>query len=134
MSDTKPCSECGVDFPCGCGTGSCWCADYPAVMPADFTMGCRCPACLAMAIRRRIEQRLATLSHQEAVEIAISQPSTDRLIEHIDYSMEEDHLVFTSWYLLKQGSCCGNGCRNCPYPGPYPETTNRNDMESSGGK
>lgn len=24
--------------------------------------------------------------------------------------------VLTSAYLLARGTCCGNGCRHCPYP------------------
>ncbi|AFL86717.1 hypothetical protein Terro_0368 [Terriglobus roseus DSM 18391] len=24
-------------------------------------------------------------------------------------------LVFTASYLRKRGTCCGNGCRHCPY-------------------
>ena len=32
------------------------------------------------------------------------------------FPIENGDAVFTSWYLLKQGECCGNGCRNCPYP------------------
>ncbi|MHB1921696.1 MAG: DUF5522 domain-containing protein [Chitinophagaceae bacterium] len=25
-------------------------------------------------------------------------------------------LVLTQSYLIKRGSCCGNGCLHCPYP------------------
>lgn len=32
-----------------------------------------------------------------------------------DYYIENGRLVFTSFYLLGRGFCCGNGCRNCPY-------------------
>jgi hypothetical protein len=118
MVGYKTCSECGARFPCGSasGSGSCWCADYPAIMPADFSRDCRCPACLATTIARRIEERLATLPHSEAVRLASALPPTKRLIESIDYTLEEGNLVFTKWFLLKQGKCCGNGCRNCPYP------------------
>lgn len=39
-----------------------------------------------------------------------------QLIEGIDYTINEaGFYVFTSWYLLRQGKCCGNGCQNCPY-------------------
>lgn len=24
-------------------------------------------------------------------------------------------LVFTREYLIKEGTCCGNGCKHCPY-------------------
>jgi hypothetical protein len=32
-----------------------------------------------------------------------------------DYYMEDGLMVFTAAYHLKRGSCCGSGCRHCPY-------------------
>jgi hypothetical protein len=32
-----------------------------------------------------------------------------------DYCIENGLLVFTAAYHLKRGSCCGSGCRHCPY-------------------
>ncbi len=32
-----------------------------------------------------------------------------------DYYLEEGNMVFTAAYHLKRGSCCGSGCRHCPY-------------------
>ncbi len=32
-----------------------------------------------------------------------------------DYYFEGPNLVFTEAYHLKRGSCCGSGCRHCPY-------------------
>ena len=38
------------------------------------------------------------------------------LIEHEDYYLEKNGLlVFTEKYLLLRGTCCGNGCRHCPF-------------------
>ena len=31
------------------------------------------------------------------------------------YFLPDGRLVFTEAYHLKRGSCCGNGCRHCPY-------------------
>jgi Family of unknown function (DUF5522) len=39
----------------------------------------------------------------------------DRLIEGIDYYMENGFMVFTAIYLQKRGFCCQSGCRHCPY-------------------
>ncbi|MGD0914685.1 MAG: DUF5522 domain-containing protein [Terracidiphilus sp.] len=36
-------------------------------------------------------------------------------LEPEDYYFEGPNLVFTAAYLLKRGSCCGSGCRHCPY-------------------
>jgi hypothetical protein len=46
-----------------------------------------------------------------------------RLIENEDYYLEEDRLVFTMRYHLKRGSCCGSGCRHCPYEPRWVEGT-----------
>lgn len=40
--------------------------------------------------------------------------------------LENDYMVFTAKYLLNRGTCCGNGCRHCPYHYinvPQPEET-----------
>jgi len=65
---------------------------------------------------RIIAERLDSLSHADALILAKQQPISGRLLEHIDYQVVKGSYVFSRWYLLKQGRCCGNGCRNCPYP------------------
>ncbi len=38
------------------------------------------------------------------------------LIEDEDYYLDKNGLlVFTEKYLLQRGTCCGNGCKHCPY-------------------
>lgn len=37
------------------------------------------------------------------------------LHQGIDYHLENGVMVFTEWYHLKRGECCGNACRHCPY-------------------
>lgn len=37
------------------------------------------------------------------------------MLEHIDYNIENGLFVFTKWYHIRRGYCCGNGCRNCAY-------------------
>lgn len=32
-----------------------------------------------------------------------------------DFYLEDGFLVFTAAHHLKRGSCCGSGCRHCPY-------------------
>jgi len=41
----------------------------------------------------------------------------------IDYTIDPEtgYLIFTRAYHLKRGSCCGSGCRHCPYPKPKTE-------------
>jgi Family of unknown function (DUF5522) len=85
-------------------------------MPSDIAQVCLCPTCLAKAIGQKIKIRLADLPHLEALNLAKAQPHSARLIENIDYTVENQMFVLSAWYLLKQGKCCGRGCRNCPYP------------------
>jgi hypothetical protein len=42
-------------------------------------------------------------------------PKTPPALESDDYYMENGLMVFTAAYHLKRGSCCGSGCRHCPY-------------------
>ncbi len=37
------------------------------------------------------------------------------LVEGRDYYIENGLYVFTEAYHLRRGSCCGSGCRHCPY-------------------
>jgi Family of unknown function (DUF5522) len=37
--------------------------------------------------------------------------------EDEDYYYEGPYMVFTERYHLKRGTCCGSGCRHCPYKG-----------------
>jgi hypothetical protein len=32
-----------------------------------------------------------------------------------DWYVENGLLVYTATYHLQRGSCCGSGCRHCPY-------------------
>jgi hypothetical protein len=46
-----------------------------------------------------------------------------------DYYFEGPLMVFTAAYHLKRGSCCGSGCRHCPYP---EKPTNAADSDQAG--
>jgi hypothetical protein len=85
-------------------------------MPLDFSQGCRCPSCLQEAIQQRVNKVLAEKPIAEVVAMAQPFAGNKTLQEGIDYSVEQGNYVFSAWYHLKRGSCCGNGCRHCPYP------------------
>ena len=36
-------------------------------------------------------------------------------IQDIHYYLEGERVIFTPLFHLQRGSCCGNGCRHCPY-------------------
>jgi hypothetical protein len=42
-----------------------------------------------------------------------------------DWYVENGLLVYTAAYHLKRGSCCGSGCRHCPYDPKHVEGTTR---------
>jgi hypothetical protein len=38
-----------------------------------------------------------------------------KLIEGLDFYIENGLYVFTEHYLKERGYCCESGCRHCPY-------------------
>jgi len=40
-----------------------------------------------------------------------------KLVEDLDYYIDEQSglFVLTTYFLLNRGSCCGKGCKHCPY-------------------
>ena len=41
---------------------------------------------------------------------------SSKLIEGEDFYFNEDgYIVLTEKYHIEKGSCCGNGCKHCPY-------------------
>jgi len=41
--------------------------------------------------------------------------SSNNLQQDIDFYMEGERVIFSALFHIKRGSCCGNGCRHCPY-------------------
>ncbi len=41
--------------------------------------------------------------------------SADEPIEGVDYVVEDGRWVMTAGMLARRGTCCGSGCRSCPY-------------------
>jgi hypothetical protein len=42
-------------------------------------------------------------------------PASNPALNQPDSYSENGLLVYTAAYHLKRGSCCGSGCRHCPY-------------------
>lgn len=38
-----------------------------------------------------------------------------QLEKDIHYYTEGERVIFTALFHIERGSCCGNGCRHCPY-------------------
>ena len=32
-----------------------------------------------------------------------------------DYYLEKGKIIYTEYYQRKRGTCCGSGCRHCPF-------------------
>lgn len=112
----KQCSQCGSTLSCSAAeSSSCWCMDFPNVLPTDAQADCLCPQCLLKAIQSKVNLEIDVIEiHQTAPERA-TQFQNQPLIEGLDYEVENGLWVFSRWFHLKRGTCCGNQCRNCPY-------------------
>jgi hypothetical protein len=115
---TQHCPVCDAEFICRSEQGAtpCWCNTYPAVIPVETSPACRCPKCLAILVSETINSRIDACTHQQALQLASEFRDDKPLVENIDYTIEAGNLVFSRWFHLKRGTCCGNGCRHCPYP------------------
>ena len=41
-----------------------------------------------------------------------------------DFYYEQGNMIMTEQYHLRRGTCCGNGCRHCPYNKTEDESKN----------
>lgn len=115
---TKVCSSCESSFSCGdiSEESKCWCNDFPPIFNLSEGGDCLCPICFKEACEDKIDAYVETITPQKAlINKAISLPKQEKLIEGIDYYIENDKYVFKTWFQLKRGTCCGNDCRHCPY-------------------
>tara|TARA_B110000858_G_C17511616_1_gene340694 strand:+ start:196 stop:540 length:345 start_codon:yes stop_codon:yes gene_type:complete len=111
----KHCSECHQAFSCGAGTGNCWCMSFPPIMSPTLEHDCFCPSCLGSAINNKIDALVEESGMESFQKLAEPYRSQPKLIKSVDFTIEDDLYVFSKWYLIKQGDCCRNGCKNCPY-------------------
>jgi Family of unknown function (DUF5522) len=86
-------------------------------MPLGENSDCLCPDCLKQAVihqtRHLVDEFRAGRISRQAIPPASDTASP---LADIDYYIDNGRYVFTGWYLLRRGYCCGNGCRHCPYP------------------
>jgi len=64
-----------------------------------------------MAIRGKPESESAAIDSRLAEDIA----NRSAPLGPEDFYIENGLMVFTAAYHLKRGTCCGSGCRHCPY-------------------
>ena len=116
----KSCAACGAGFDCGPGheSGRCWCDGYPPILPPSPGLECLCPSCLARALAPHIAKLIDSVPKEARRHnpLFTKHATPGVFVEGIDFYKEEHgYTVFTAWYHLKRGECCGNGCRHCPY-------------------
>lgn len=116
ISKQKQCGCCGSAFGCGSGgEGACWCYDLPPLFAPDPSLSCLCPTCLKKETVRKIDEYVSSLQPGDVLRNKAKELPKTKPLEEIDFYVENGLYVFTAWYLLKRGYCCGNGCRHCPY-------------------
>ena len=111
----KNCSQCNEPFGCGAGTGNCWCISFPPIMAPTAEEDCFCPSCLGEAINQKIDSLVREKGMEEFQKFVKPHRAQTKLVKNVDYTINDGLYVFSKWYLIKQGDCCNNGCKNCPY-------------------
>lgn len=110
---SKTCPQCKQPF--SCYSSGCWCNTLPAIMPLEPSPGCLCKDCLTAVVADKVKEYTSNLTPEKRKTIA-GLGQVDDPVEGIDYYInEQGFYVFTSWYHLRRGNCCGNGCLHCPY-------------------
>jgi hypothetical protein len=113
----KHCSSCSTPFDCGDSTAqSCWCNNFPPLFVPTTAVDCLCLACFTAVCSNKIDNYIHSLTPETILDNKVTAlPKAAQLIEGIDYYLENGNYVFKPFFHLKRGSCCGNGCRHCPY-------------------
>lgn len=108
--EEKYCPQCNIPFTCKVGDiAHCGCtqvklSDETRAFLAKTHFDCLCPDCLARlneAVKTTRQYRFPT--------------QKEMLIEGLHYYKEGNYWVFTEFYHILRGYCCGSGCRHCAY-------------------
>lgn len=116
-NNKKICPACEKTFICkATDDASCWCTQLPPILPADEDSQCLCPHCLSVRIKTKLNdepEKAAPYLKKAAKQVMSGIPN---LQEDLDYYInDEGNWVFTTFYHLRKGYCCQNGCKHCPY-------------------
>lgn len=109
------CPRCQNKNICSPAIGqACWCETYPHLLDPQVGESCLCEDCLKKKMQSLIQELLSQYKKGEITQIPDS-IKNEQLIEGLDYYLENGKWVFTEWFHLKRGHCCGNRCRHCPF-------------------
>jgi hypothetical protein len=108
--EPKSCPRCQAIFECKVGdVANCQCSEVLLTKETEAFLSktqydCLCKNCLTEV------QKLVLLAESQNF------PKQSHLLkEGIHYYIENGYWVFTEYYHLLRGYCCGNGCRHCAY-------------------
>lgn len=110
------CMHCNKALTCNVANiSACWCSELPAILPLDeSTTSCLCRPCTLKKINNYLEQ-VYTQPINSQIAFAKAYRNNENLVEELDYTMQNGYMIFSRWFFLKRGTCCKNGCKNCPY-------------------
>lgn len=124
LSRGEQCPVCRGDNHCRIAkghlyTGPCWCEEINVSCQTLRTLAADHfePACLCQSCLRTVAQ--PTHQEEEPPEVRKTPvlPESSHLASNEEdyYHDQNGNLVFTADYHLRRGTCCGNGCRHCPF-------------------
>jgi hypothetical protein len=109
----KICEKCNIEF--SCYNDGCWCSGLPNILPLDPNKDCFCPSCLKAEVKAKTEFFVKNQTLENMALVEKLGPVEDP-VQDIDFYYNEEGLhVWTGWYLLRRGFCCGKFCKNCPF-------------------
>jgi hypothetical protein len=91
----------------------CWCFELPNGLVPTPEKKFNCSRATVQDLRNAIDQYCVDLDEEKRRKIKELGPAK-RPIPLLDYDTNlSGNVVFTRWYHLRRGFCCGNGCLNC---------------------
>lgn len=109
LSNEKNCQRCAKLFICNTSDiANCQCSSVQLTNETRALLSrtqydCLCKYCL---------NELNILTEEAEGKVL---PRVELLVDGLHYYKENGMLVFTEYYHLLRGYCCGNGCRHCAY-------------------
>lgn len=110
MSQTKLCKRCSQTFDCNTDQiENCFCSSLnilsgTVIFLKKTKYDCLCSNCLTEV------NNLVKESEGDVFPVF-----GDKYVEGKHYYLENGNWVFTEFYHLLRGTCCGNACRHCAY-------------------
>lgn len=107
--EIKTCPRCKQSFECKVGdVANCQCNIALHQKTKEFLRkthnDCLCAKCL-MEVNHLVE----------LTQMYPFPTQAEMFIEGLHYYKENGKFVFTEFFHILRGSCCGSGCRHCPY-------------------